>query len=116
MSSTNLSSRVGGLNPRWNEDASPELTQQRFLKAMDLTGGEFLESVEYFAKCWLPAREIVRKALKQRHEVRQSQKQEGAGWRQMVRYNGNGMMRCWMHSTSHAAGHTACYLLSMPVV
>ena len=72
VSSTNLSSRVGGLNPRWNEDASPELTQQRFLKAMDLTGGEFLESVEYFAKCWLPAREIVRKALEQRHEVRQS--------------------------------------------
>ena len=91
MSSTNLSSRVGGLNPRWNEDASPELTQQRFLKAMDLTGGEFLESVEYFAQCWLPAREIVRKALEQRHKVRQSWKHAGAAWEQAVGHNGNSM-------------------------
>lgn len=46
-SRTDLSSRVGGLNPRWNEAATDADLDERFRKAMGLTGAEFLESVDY---------------------------------------------------------------------
>ncbi|XP_049273553.1 uncharacterized protein LOC119399267 [Rhipicephalus sanguineus] len=64
---TNLSSRVGHLNPAWNEP-NPDLYEQ-FLKAMKLTGEEFLERVRFYATAWLPARELVLNALQQRQKV-----------------------------------------------
>lgn len=54
ISNTNLSARVGGLNPRWNEDQSAERTDAQFLKAVQLTGSEFLESVDYISKVTAP--------------------------------------------------------------
>ena len=50
MSNTNLGARVGSLNPRWNEDSSAERTDAQFQKAVQLTGSEFLESVNYLSK------------------------------------------------------------------
>ena len=50
LSSTHLAARVGNLNPRWNEDSSAERTDAQFQKAVQLTGSEFLESVDYLAK------------------------------------------------------------------
>ena len=41
---------MGGLNPRWNEDSSNERADAQFQKAVQLTGSEFLESVDYLAK------------------------------------------------------------------
>ena len=49
LSSTNLSSRVGQLNPRWNQDSSNATLDAQFRKAMALTGTEFLESVDYLS-------------------------------------------------------------------
>jgi hypothetical protein len=49
-SSTDLSSRVGGLNGQWNDDWSPQLQDERFSKAMALAGAEFLDCVNYFGK------------------------------------------------------------------
>jgi hypothetical protein len=49
-SSTDLSSRVGGLNGQWNEDSSPQLQDERFSTAMALAGAEFLDCVNYFGK------------------------------------------------------------------
>ncbi|PRW61099.1 UPF0160 -like [Chlorella sorokiniana] len=72
VNNTNLSARVGRLNPDWNEDASDEATMQRFKQAMQLTGSEFLEAVQYAAKSWLPARSHVKEALEQRLEVHPS--------------------------------------------
>lgn len=53
--STNLSSRVGNLNPWWNQEKDVDVTA-RFEKAMELVSTEFLDKVNYFAKCWWPAR------------------------------------------------------------
>ncbi|CAL5220512.1 g2544 [Coccomyxa viridis] len=72
MSNTNLGARVGSLNPRWNEDSSAERTDAQFQKAVQLTGSEFLESVNYLSKAWLPARTYVREAIETRKEVDQS--------------------------------------------
>ncbi|CAL8464428.1 g3963 [Coccomyxa elongata] len=69
ISNTSLSARVGGLNPRWNEDQSAERTDAQFLKAVQLTGSEFLESVDYISKAWLPAKTYVQEAIEKRHEV-----------------------------------------------
>ncbi len=55
MSTTNLSSRVGALNPRWNEDQSSERTDEQFLKAVQLTGSDFLDSVDYISKVHTPS-------------------------------------------------------------
>ena len=40
-----------------------------FKKAIALTGEEFTERVRYYAFAWLPARDIVLKALQERHSV-----------------------------------------------
>ena len=50
LSNTGLSARVGSLNPAWNEDASNERLDAQFGKAMQLTGSEFREAVEYISK------------------------------------------------------------------
>jgi len=67
---TDLSSRVGNLNPWWN-DTTTDL-DSRFKEAMELTGKEFLHEVHYFGKAWIPARAIVEKAIASRFEVDKS--------------------------------------------
>jgi uncharacterized UPF0160 family protein len=64
-----IGKRVGHLNPDWNETASGEDMMERFKKAMELVGGEFLEVINYFLKSWLLAKKIVEKAIASRHEV-----------------------------------------------
>eukprot|EP00191_Tetraselmis_sp_GSL018_P004203 CAMPEP_0177610364 /NCGR_PEP_ID=MMETSP0419_2-20121207/19723_1 /TAXON_ID=582737 /ORGANISM="Tetraselmis sp., Strain GSL018" /LENGTH=321 /DNA_ID=CAMNT_0019105631 /DNA_START=117 /DNA_END=1082 /DNA_ORIENTATION=+ len=67
--STNLSSRVARLNPRWNEPKSEEVETERFLRASELAGSEFCEAVDYYGRCWLPARSVVEAAIAKRKEV-----------------------------------------------
>lgn len=61
---TDLSSRVGRLNPSWNEKGVD--IDAQFRKAMAMAGSEFEERVLFYAKSWIPARAIVEKALAQR--------------------------------------------------
>jgi uncharacterized UPF0160 family protein len=70
-SRTDLSSRVGKLNPEWNEEGSVDIAQ-RFAQAMELTGREFAQEVNFYAKSWLPARHIVKEALAKRFDVHPS--------------------------------------------
>lgn len=64
---TDLSARVGRLNPQWNgKDVNIE---KQFAKAMDLVLGEFLEFVQYAKDVWLPARDVVRRAVESRFDV-----------------------------------------------
>jgi len=67
---TGLSSRVGHLNPKWNEDGVD--IQTRFEKAMSLIGAEFSECVDFYSKSWWPARELVLDAINKRKEVDES--------------------------------------------
>jgi len=69
-SRTDLPSRVAKLNPDWNEESND--MYQRFLKAVALTGVEFREEVEFYAKSWMPARNIVKQAIDKRMEVHPS--------------------------------------------
>lgn len=64
--STTISDRVRRLNPDWNEKSDD--LDQRFEKAMELTGKEFVECVKGYAFSWLPARDIVEKSMKKRFE------------------------------------------------
>lgn len=73
-SKTDLSSRVGTLNPRWNEESSDAILDAKFAGASALAGGEFLARVDYLAKAWLPARAIVEKAVTARKSVHASGK------------------------------------------
>ena len=85
-SRTDLSSRVGWLNPTWNQSVdsksvdvrvtscSPQCNQLNiwqalFEKASTLTGEEFLGRLDYYAKAWLPARDLVVSALAARTNV-----------------------------------------------
>ena len=61
--STTLSSRVGGLNPGWNEPSTDEVRNALFKQAMMLTQKEFLAKVTGLYTSWLPARAIVANAL-----------------------------------------------------
>ena len=52
---TGLSSRVGKLNPAWNESFAPERQLEQFHKAMDLTGGEFMSAVKVRRRRLIPS-------------------------------------------------------------
>jgi uncharacterized UPF0160 family protein len=75
MVKTDLSSRVGHLQPWWNDPTTNDPKErdkkidEQFKKAMQLAGTEFLECVDYFGKCWLPGRSIVEEAVAKRFEV-----------------------------------------------
>lgn len=65
QSRTDLSSRVGWLNPAWNEKADAAKVDALFEQASSLTGTEFLNRLDHFWNSWFPAREIVSKAYHQ---------------------------------------------------
>ncbi|XP_030058034.1 UPF0160 protein MYG1, mitochondrial [Microcaecilia unicolor] len=65
--STNLSARVGHLNPRWNDKEQD--TEAGFRSAMQLVGGEFLDRLDFYRNSWLPARSLVEEAVRKRFEV-----------------------------------------------
>ena len=67
---TDLSSRVAGLNPSWNDENQD--TEAGFAKAIEMVRAEFLDSVNYFAKSWLPARKVVEAAAAARTDVHES--------------------------------------------
>eukprot|EP00934_Nitzschia_sp_Nitz4_P005286 Nitzschia sp. Nitz4//scaffold178_size73299//983//2307//NITZ4_005688-RA/size73299-snap-gene-0.130-mRNA-1//1//CDS//3329539089//5276//frame0 len=70
--STGLASRVGRLNPRWNErDANnnPPNSDERFEIASQICGDDFLATLTKVVESDLPAREIVEKAVVNRLEV-----------------------------------------------
>ncbi|KAM3306070.1 MYG1 protein isoform X1 [Capsicum chacoense] len=70
VNNTHLSSRVGKLNLDWTEpDQSSERENEAFQRAMDLAGSEFLDSVRYYARSWLPARSIVVECVASRHKI-----------------------------------------------
>jgi len=69
---TDLSSRVGWLNPAWNESVDSQTVDKLFQKASNLTGDEFLGRLDYYGKSWLPARALVVEALMARTQVHSS--------------------------------------------
>lgn len=70
--STGLSSRVGRLNPRWNEvddEGNVPDPDARFIEALKLCGADFLSPMVKIVESELPARELVEKAIVQRNET-----------------------------------------------
>jgi len=63
---TDVSARVGYLNPAWNQRVDAKTVDTLFLKASALVGGEFADRLAYYANAWLPARDIVAAGLKAR--------------------------------------------------
>ena len=61
--STDVSARVGHLNPRWNVQTTPQEVDALFSKASDLVGEEFHTRLDYYGNAWLPAREVVLSAM-----------------------------------------------------
>ncbi|MCO5589590.1 hypothetical protein L7F22_043558 [Adiantum nelumboides] len=74
-SKTDLSARVGYLNPAWNETLPSDPAEReadsmrRFERASSLAGGEFFDRLDFSFRSWLPAREIIEKALNNRKMV-----------------------------------------------
>ncbi|KAL1824001.1 hypothetical protein ACET3Z_010779 [Daucus carota] len=70
VNNTSLSSRIGRLNLDWTDpDQSIEKENDAFQRAMVLAGNEFIESIHFHAKSWLPARSIVVDCLAARKNV-----------------------------------------------
>jgi uncharacterized UPF0160 family protein len=69
---TCLPSRVGFLNPPWNEPHTNGDLDAQFAKAMALTGAEFEDALHYAARSWLPGRALVVDALQQAEKVHAS--------------------------------------------
>eukprot|EP00808_Paulinella_micropora_P015598 g51554.t1 len=69
ISKTDLSARVGFLNPVWNEEADDDERLKRFQQAMSLVGQEFTAAVQRAHGSWLPARVLVKAAIAARFEA-----------------------------------------------
>lgn len=70
INNTHLSSRVGRFNLDWTDpDQSSEKENEAFHRAMALAGTEFLDSVRFHVKSWLPARSIVLECLSARWDI-----------------------------------------------
>ncbi|KAI5656247.1 hypothetical protein M9H77_25040 [Catharanthus roseus] len=70
VNNTHLSSRVGRLNLDWTDpDQSSKKENEAFGHAMVLAGEEFLHSVRFHARSWLPARSIVLQCLEARKDI-----------------------------------------------
>jgi len=71
--STGLSSRVGRLNPRWNEvdeaTGSRPDEDERFERAVELCGSDFLSVLTVIVESDVPARSFVEKALLARYQT-----------------------------------------------
>ncbi|PKI85545.1 hypothetical protein MVES1_000101 [Malassezia vespertilionis] len=65
-SRTDLSSRVGHMNPRWNEPFEESDLLVRFRRASQMAGSEFFERVDDMMLAWYPARQIVQEAIEAR--------------------------------------------------
>lgn len=65
---SDLSSRIKFLNPAWNDTTSD--IEAQFKKATEVAGTEFVDKIKYCGKHWLPAREIVQNAMKERQTHR----------------------------------------------
>ena len=57
---------VASLNPAWNVESTEADVNERFEQASTLMGEAFLSKVDFYGKSWLPARDIVVRALDQR--------------------------------------------------
>jgi uncharacterized UPF0160 family protein len=69
---TALPQRVAGLNPWWNQKDID--VDGQFLKAVAMTGQDFTDAVRYLGLSWLPARDLVVKALDKRMDIHPSGK------------------------------------------
>ncbi|KAG6497847.1 hypothetical protein ZIOFF_045753 [Zingiber officinale] len=70
VNNTHLSSRVGRLNLDWMDpDQSSDKENAAFQQAMMLAGGEFLDSLRFHARSWIPARSIVAECIASRGNV-----------------------------------------------
>ncbi|THV04932.1 metal-dependent protein hydrolase [Dendrothele bispora CBS 962.96] len=65
---SDLSSRVGALNPPWNQPLDSDGMDRQFLEASELTGTEFLGRLGYYANAWLPARDLLVSAISSSQE------------------------------------------------
>ena len=67
-SRTDLSARIGYLNPSWNEKSDNSILDNKFQQASLLAGTEFFNRVDYSFNSWLPARQKVLDAVNARKQ------------------------------------------------
>jgi len=69
-----LGAMVSRLNPNWNDPTpsdpveAQKVEDEKFLVASQRMGEEFSRDLDYYAKSWLPARDVVKKAYAKRLE------------------------------------------------
>ena len=68
-SALSITGMVASLNPAWNIPTTDEEIDQRFEKASTLMGEAFLSKLDFYGKSWLPARDIVVRALEDRKSL-----------------------------------------------
>ncbi|RWS03210.1 UPF0160 protein MYG1: mitochondrial-like isoform X2 [Dinothrombium tinctorium] len=69
---TNISTRVKHFLPSWREESNDQILFERFEKAMQMVGNEFVDRVSFYINDWLPAKKVVEKAIMSRFEVDES--------------------------------------------
>ena len=80
-SRTDLSARVGYMNPSWNEPSNNEELDKRFERASAMAGSEFFARLDYTFQSWLPARQVVVAALEKRTHPQLLVFDEFASWK-----------------------------------
>ncbi|EDO18446.1 hypothetical protein Kpol_1032p40 [Vanderwaltozyma polyspora DSM 70294] len=60
---------ISNMNPDWNDDCSPEKFDENFFMASKFIGDIFFRLVKRYGDSWLPAKDLVEQAIKNRLEV-----------------------------------------------
>jgi len=68
-SALSITGIVAALNPTWNEPATDADIDKRFEEASTLMGEQFLKKLDFYGKAWLPARDIVVRALEENENL-----------------------------------------------
>ena len=63
---------MNSCNPAWNE--KDVLADAQFQKAMTIAGEEFVDQLKYLYNSWLPARDVVERAIRERTKYHPSGK------------------------------------------
>lgn len=65
---SSLSSRVGDLNPDWNEPSDDSVRNKKFALAMALALSEFIDKVTYYGGSWMAGRVILEGSMNHSEE------------------------------------------------
>ncbi|CAG0891965.1 unnamed protein product, partial [Darwinula stevensoni] len=112
---TNLTNRIGNLNPHWNEPDknTDDGFSNAFIAAMQTAGNEFKSCITYFGTVWLPAREMLLKAFQTGNSLKKNRPEIQPGCSTMAQPPESSCKIATHNGKFHCDEALACFMLQV---